>query len=76
MVQDGRDTWLPHLSLAYYNAVHDNRLLVEAIAPLRDAVVAEVPVSEIHLMSTPRVLSGGDRWTWPVHGVLKLKGKR
>lgn len=72
LVRAGVDQWLPHLSLAYYKTVHDNRALVEAIAPFRQDVIVAASVREIHLISTPRNAEGAERWVWPVHGVFGL----
>ena len=72
LVRDGKDGWLPHLSLAYYNTDNDNQALVDAIAPLRREVIADVQVEEIHLISTPADLIGANRWVWPLHARFEL----
>jgi hypothetical protein len=62
------------MSLAYYNADRENKALVDAIAPLREAVIVDAQVQEIHLISTPSDLVGANRWVWPLYARFELGG--
>jgi hypothetical protein len=71
-VQDGRDRWLPHASVAYYNAQNNNGEIVEAITPLREQTFPGVVARQVQLISTPEDMAGGERWVWPVHAAYRL----
>jgi hypothetical protein len=76
MVREGKDTWLPHMSLAYYNTEHDNRAVVDALAPFRDVLIAEMFVQQVQLISTPTSFtSTEERWSWLLHAVFQLQGR-
>ena len=47
LVRDGLDVYLPHVSIAYYNAEADAQAVVEALAPHRHEVVARVRVASV-----------------------------
>jgi hypothetical protein len=70
-VRDGEDDWIPHLSIAYYNAPRDAHDLVETLSDLRALEPVPVTVDTIQLVSVP-TLRGPDRWLWPLEATFPL----
>lgn len=56
-VRGGLDTYLPHVSIAYYNAEADAQGAVAALAPHRHEVVAKVRVASARLVAARLPLS-------------------
>ena len=64
LVRDGVDTYLPHVSIAYYNAEADARGAVAALAPCRHEVVGKVRISVVKLVAVSLPLpSAGLRYS-------------
>jgi hypothetical protein len=70
-VKNGQDTWLAHMSIAYYRTTGDNAPLVAALTPFRGYDVGTVTVRRLQLLNVP-MLAGSDRWRWPVEASFDL----
>ena len=57
LVRDGLDVYLPHVSIAYYNAEADARAVVAALTPHRHDVVARFEVASVGLVAVRLPLS-------------------
>lgn len=70
-VRHGRDEFLPHLSIGYYEADLDNKLVVEALRKHRRREVGEVEVTSVQLVRVPKP-TVVNRWRWPVEATFEL----
>lgn len=75
LVRDGRDTFLPHISIAYYNAESPSRPIALALQRFRRLEVAELRVGGVQLVSAP-ILEAAGHMNWSVEATLELGAGR
>jgi hypothetical protein len=65
-VRDGKDGWLPHLSVAYYTADRDNLAVIDVLQWHRSLESFDVSTGSVQLVRMSVPTDPLDRWRWSI----------